>query len=93
VSLRERICGIRERLNDNVENMVLEQLRAIRTEQAAARDREIEIIRRVSGVETMVARLGRDSAHAFAERVDNRHTIDQLRDRIDRVAGYLNLTN
>ena len=46
--------------DNNVENIVIEHLRRIQTEQAAARQRDEEIISRLGHLEVVIARLGRD---------------------------------
>jgi hypothetical protein len=49
---------------DNVENFVLEHLKAIQAEQSAARERDGELLRRVAHLEAMIARIGQDQAQA-----------------------------
>ena len=75
------------------ENIVLTHLKAIQAEQAAARDRDAEMLRRLSGIETALARLGRDQAQAFEDQVQDRHGVDKLRDRLDRIERRLDLVD
>ena len=79
-------------MTDNVENIVLEHLKAIRAEQASARDRDSELLRRLAHLETMIARIGRDQAQAVTEQVDDRHTIDRLQERIERIERRLEIS-
>ncbi len=44
------------------DNLVLEQLRKIRTELDAARERDHEIMARLSGIEIGLTRIARDEA-------------------------------
>lgn len=78
-------------MTDNIDNLVLEHLKAIQAEQSSARDRDGELLRRLAHLETMLARLGRDQAQSVTEQVDDRHTIDRLRERIDRIERRLEL--
>jgi hypothetical protein len=71
-------------MTENVENLLLEHLKKIQAEQSAARERDRELMSRLGQIETMVARIGRDNAHAYAEQVDDRHAIDALKERIER---------
>uniref|UniRef100_UPI003B00F458 hypothetical protein n=1 Tax=Ruegeria sp. TaxID=1879320 RepID=UPI003B00F458 len=59
------------------ESIVLEHLKSIQAEQAAARDRDTEVLRRLSGIETALARLGRDQAQAFEDQIQDRHGADR----------------
>jgi septal ring factor EnvC (AmiA/AmiB activator) len=77
--------------HDKIENLVLERLKAIQVEQAAARTRDQEILSRLSGLEAGIARLVRDDAHTFAEVISDRHVVDQLKERIERIERRLEL--
>ncbi len=74
-------------------NLVLEHLKAIQAEQAAARERDGEMIRRLSGIETAIARTARDQAQSFIDQVDDRHALDRMRERLDRIERRLDLTD
>ena len=79
---------------ENVTNELLfEQLRAIQAEQAASRSRDAEVLKRLSGIETALARLGREQAQAFEDQVQDRHIIDKIRDRLDRIERRLDLVD
>jgi len=79
-------------MTDNVENLILEHLKKIQAEQAATRERDREMMARTSQIESMVARIGRDNAHAYEEQVEDRHSVDALRRRIERIESRLELT-
>jgi hypothetical protein len=76
---------------ENLENLVLEHLKAIPAELSAARDRDAELLRRLSSIEAAVGRVGRDQAHTFAEQMADRHSIDALRERLERIERRLEL--
>jgi hypothetical protein len=76
---------------ETVENMMLELLKKIQTEQSASRERDAEILSRLAHIETSVARLARDGADNFAEVVADRHTVDKLKARIERIERRLEL--
>ena len=74
-----------------LDNLVLEHLKKIQAEQSASRERDSEILSRLAHIETSVARLARDGADNFAEVISNRHTIDKLKERIERIERRLEL--
>jgi len=56
-------------MTENVENLILEHLRAMRTWNAMADRQFAEIKHRLAHIETAVARNGRDLAVNYAEQV------------------------
>ncbi len=78
-------------MTDKVENLLLEHLKKIQAEQAAARDRDRELMTRLSQIETSIARIGRDNSHAFAEQIEDRHALDALKDRVERIERRLEI--
>ena len=76
---------------DTVDNLMLELLKKIQTEQSASRERDAEILSRLAHIETSVARLARDGADNFAEVIADRHTVDKLKARIERIERRLEL--
>jgi DNA-binding ferritin-like protein len=80
-------------MTENVENLLLEHLKKIQAEQAAGRDRDREMMSRLAQIESMIARIGRDNAHAYAEQVEDRHALDALKERIERIEKRLELGN
>ena len=70
---------------ETVDNLMLEHLKKIQAEQSASRERDSEILTRLSHIETSVARLARDGAENFVEVIADRHTIDKLKARIERI--------
>ena len=80
-------------MTENVDNVMLEHPKKIQVEQSASRERDREIINRPGQIETAVARIGRDNAHAFAEEVEDRHAMDALKERIERIERRLEINN
>jgi adenylosuccinate lyase len=76
---------------ETVNNLVLEHLKKIQAEQSASRERDAEILSRLAHIETSVARLARDGADNFAETVADRHAVDKLKERIERIERRLEL--
>ena len=76
---------------ENVENLMLEHLKKIQVEQSAPRERDREILTRLAQIETSIARIGRDNAHAFAEQIEDRHALDALKDRVERIERRLEI--
>lgn len=80
-------------MNDNVENLVLEHLRALRSDSAETRSDLREIKLRLSAMETSLARVGRDAAHNYSEQIEDRHRVDSLLERIARIEKRLELVD
>lgn len=73
------------------DNLVLEHLKTIQAEQSASRERDREIVTRLGQIETAIPRIGRDNAHAFAEQIEDRHSIDALKERIEQIERRLEI--
>ncbi|MEQ1496282.1 MAG: hypothetical protein ABL912_11070 [Novosphingobium sp.] len=80
-------------MTENVDNLLLEHLKKIQAEQSAARERDRELMTRLGQIETMIARIGRDNAHAFEEQVTDRHALDAIKDRVERIERRLEINN
>jgi hypothetical protein len=76
---------------DTVNNLMLEHLKKIQAEQSASRERDAEMLSRLAHIETSIARLARDGADNFAETVADRHSVDKLKERIERIERRLEL--
>jgi len=77
---------------ENIENLILEHLKKIQAEQAAARERDAEILARLSSIENGLARISRDEALTYTELVQDRHVVDKLKERIERIERRLELS-
>lgn len=73
------------------ENLILEHLKKIQSEQTAARERDAEILMRLANIESGLARITRDEALTYAELIQDRHTLDKLRERIERIEKRLDV--
>ena len=81
-------------MTDNVTSeLLLEHLRPIQAKLSEHDDRFTMIEKRLAGIETSVARVGHGQAQAFAEQVDDRHSVDKLRERIERIERRLELND
>ncbi|MBS4056782.1 MAG: hypothetical protein KGZ82_05715 [Bacteroidales bacterium] len=76
---------------DNIENLTLELLKRIQAEQSASRDRDNEILSRLSYIESGLSRISRDQSLNYSEIVGDRHVVDKMRDRIDRIERRLDI--
>lgn len=79
-------------MTENVENLILEHLKRIQAEQAATRASLTEVVSRLGQIETMVGRLLRDNADAYGERIEDRHALDALKSRIERIERRLEIS-
>lgn len=75
----------------NIENMMLEHLKKFQAELSAARDRDMEILSRLSHIESGLARITRDESANYAEMVNDRHAVDRLRERLERIERRLEI--
>lgn len=75
-----------------MDNLVLEHLKRIQAEQAAARERDQEILSRLSHIESGLARIARDESSNYTEIVEDRHAVDKLRERVERIERRLELS-
>ena len=80
-------------MTDNVENLILEHLKKIQAEQSAARERDTEILSRLSHMESGIARISRDESMTYGELIQDRHTVDKLKERIERIERRLEINN
>jgi septal ring factor EnvC (AmiA/AmiB activator) len=78
-------------MTDNVENLVLEHLRAIRADIARMERKQDETITRLGRLELAVASLRRDAAHTDELAADQGVRIDHLAERVDRIERRLEL--
>ena len=76
---------------ENTENLILEHLKKIQAELAESRERDREIMSRLSHIETGIARITREEASNYSEIVEDRHVVDRLRERIERIEHRLEL--
>lgn len=78
-------------MTENVENLMLEHLKKIQAEQSAARERDQEILTRLSHIESGIARITRDESANYAEIVGDRHVVDKLKERLERIERRLEI--
>ncbi|WP_028990383.1 hypothetical protein RG903_04975 [Thermithiobacillus tepidarius DSM 3134] len=76
---------------DHTENLVLEHLKAIRTDVAAIRDELRELTHRTGRVELAIAGLRRDMAHFDESHAEISVRIDRMNERIERIERRLEL--
>jgi septal ring factor EnvC (AmiA/AmiB activator) len=79
-------------MTDNIDNIVLEHLRAIRAEIASVKEDTREIKSRLIIVESGIASLRRDGGDFAASIADQHLRYDRLSDRIDRIEKRLDLS-
>lgn len=78
-------------VTENIENLILEHLRTIRTEVAAVKEDTREIKQRLTSLEAAVAGLRRDSAHLYGDMADQHARYDRLAERVERIERRLDL--
>jgi archaellum component FlaC len=78
-------------MTDNVENLIVEHLRALRAGQERIEQELREMKSRMTSVESGIASLRRDSADFATTAADQHARYDRLADRIDRIEKRLEL--
>ena len=78
-------------MTEKIENLILEQLRAIRAELASVKSDTQETRRRLSSKETSLARLSRETSSNYEEIIENRHMVDELKERVGRIERRLEI--
>ena len=79
-------------MSDTVENLVLEHLKKIQIELVASRERDAEILARLGHIELGLARIARDEATNYGEIIQDRHVVDKIKERLDRIERRLELS-
>jgi hypothetical protein len=78
-------------MTENVENLILEQLRKIRGVQDDHSAKLDQLLGRMNGVEKQLSRITRDEANTYAELIDDRHRLDAVVKRLERIERRLEL--
>jgi hypothetical protein len=78
-------------MTDGAESLVLEHLKKIQAELADSRERDRELLSQIGNLETMMGRLLRDNANIHATQIEDRHAVDALRYRVERIERRLEL--
>lgn len=78
-------------MTDNMESLVLEQIKAIRADLAAVRDDLRELTHRTGRLELAIAGLRRDQAHFDESHAETSVRMDRLNERIERIERRLEL--
>lgn len=78
-------------MSEQIENLILEHLKKIQAEQSASRERDTEIMSRLANIESGLARITRDESNTYSELIQDRHSVDKLRERIERIERRLEL--
>jgi septal ring factor EnvC (AmiA/AmiB activator) len=79
-------------MSENVENLILEHLRGMRSDISALRDDSREVKSRLASLETAVSAMRREIADLYADVVGQHSRYDRLIERIERIEKRLDLT-
>jgi septal ring factor EnvC (AmiA/AmiB activator) len=77
---------------ENVDNLILEHLRAMRSDITALRDDTREVKSRLTSLETAVSAMRREIADLYTDVVGQHSRYDRLLERIERIEKRLELT-
>ena len=77
---------------ENVENLILEHLRALRADSAGIREDIQEIKQRLTGLEVAVGSIKRDLGDLYTENASQHIRYDRLAARIEKIERRLELT-
>ena len=76
----------------STDNLVIEHLKAIRTEIAAVKSDTADTRQRLVSVETSVIDMQRNVVHVFEDLAHQQLTMDKLLDRVQRIEKRLELS-
>lgn len=79
-------------MSDNVEHLLLEHLRSIRSDVSDIKAALKDHTSRFGRIEIALARVGREQADLYTEQVDDRRIIDGIKERLERIERRLDLT-
>ena len=80
-------------MTENIENLVLEHLKKIQHEQSLSRQRDSEIMTRLASIENGIARITRDESNNYSELIQDRHVVDKIKERLERIERRLEIKN
>lgn len=78
-------------MGENVENLILEHLKKIQQDLADSRQRDAEIMTRLSQIEIGIARVSRNESGNYEEIINDRHAVDKLKERLERIERRLEI--
>lgn len=78
---------------ENVDNILIEHLRAIRADIGIIKEDVREVKTRLTHVESGIASLKRDSAHQYDEAASGNVRFDRLTERLEQLERRLNLAS
>ena len=76
---------------DNVENLIIEHLRAIRADISVIREDTREVKQRLTSLELSVSGLKRDNAQLYGDLAEHHVRYDRLAERIVRIERRLDI--
>ena len=79
-------------MTDQIDNIILEHLKAIRAELAEIKADTSDIKLRLRSVDTSVIELRRNDVHLFEDDARQQVSLDKLLERIQRIEKRLELT-
>ncbi|MCB1824391.1 MAG: hypothetical protein KDJ54_07375 [Candidatus Competibacteraceae bacterium] len=78
---------------DNIENIILEHLRAIRADIGSIKNDVREIKQRLTSLEAAVAGPRRDNSNLYGNVIDQHARYDRLVERVERIERRLDLAD
>lgn len=80
-------------MTDDISNLILEHLRAIRCQMDSQDARMNRIELRLSSIENTLVSMRKDTANLYGDIIYQSHRYDRLADRIERIERRLGLIN
>ncbi|MDY0331810.1 MAG: hypothetical protein RBR52_15130 [Thiomonas sp.] len=79
-------------MTDNTENLILEHLKRFQAGQDRIERKLDELPNRIAHLEVSISRVARDESSNYAEIIQDRHTVDRLKERLERIERRLELS-
>ena len=83
--------GEKGREQMSTDNLIIEHLRAVRTEIAAVKTDTADVRHRLGSVENFIVDIRRNVLHLFEDIAHQQLTMDKLLDRVQRIEKRLDL--
>ena len=78
-------------MSEQIENLILEHLKRFQAGQERAQKDMDEVRARLGYIEQALGKIGREVAGHYEEIILNRHMVDRLNERIERIERRLEL--
>lgn len=73
--------------------LIFETLERIQSDIASGQEIDKELLRGVSSIERMLSNLSKEQSWGYGELMENRHSLDKIRERLERLERLVNVVD